>query len=103
MLVVHLKRFSYTRWHRDKLDTPVTFPLSGLDLTQVQLAQQEGPAPVYDCFAVSNHFGGLGGGHYTAYAQQPDDQKWYCFDDSRVDETSMASVSLGVWGLFMRD
>ena len=26
-------------------------------------------APVYDLFAVSNHFGGLGGGHYTAYAQ----------------------------------
>ncbi len=28
-------------------------------------------APVYDLFAVSNHFGGLGGGHYTAYAQLP--------------------------------
>jgi ubiquitin C-terminal hydrolase len=28
-------------------------------------------APLYDLFAVSNHFGGLGGGHYTAYAQLP--------------------------------
>ena len=26
---------------------------------------------MYDLFAVSNHFGGLGGGHYTAYAQLP--------------------------------
>lgn len=24
---------------------------------------------IYDCIAVSNHMGGLGGGHYTAYAK----------------------------------
>jgi len=24
---------------------------------------------LYDLYAVSNHFGGLGGGHYTAYAK----------------------------------
>jgi ubiquitin C-terminal hydrolase len=34
-------------------------------------------------FAVSNHFGGMGGGYYTAYAKQTDDGRWYCFDDSR--------------------
>ena len=28
-------------------------------------------APVYDLYAVSNHFGGVGGGHYTAYACLP--------------------------------
>jgi ubiquitin carboxyl-terminal hydrolase 4/11/15 len=41
---------------------------------------------VYDLFAVANHFGGLGGGHYTAYALNHIDQKWYNFDDSRVSE-----------------
>jgi Ubiquitin carboxyl-terminal hydrolase len=28
-------------------------------------------APVYDLYAVSNHFGGLGGGHYTAFVRLP--------------------------------
>ena len=28
-------------------------------------------APLYDLYAVSNHFGGVGGGHYTAYARLP--------------------------------
>lgn len=32
VLVVHLKRFRYSRWKRDKIDTPVDFPLTGLDL-----------------------------------------------------------------------
>ncbi len=60
VLVVHLKRFSYTRWNRDKIDTKVDFPLTGLDLSEYVLAQQDA-RPLYDCFAVSNHFGGLGG------------------------------------------
>jgi ubiquitin carboxyl-terminal hydrolase 4/11 len=33
-------------------------------------------APVYDLYAVSEHMGGMGGGHYTAVAQNPENQKW---------------------------
>ncbi|EST09018.1 Peptidase C19, ubiquitin-specific peptidase, DUSP domain protein [Kalmanozyma brasiliensis GHG001] len=40
--------------------------------------------PIYDLYAVDNHFGGLGGGHYTAFAKSPSDGKWYEFDDSSV-------------------
>ncbi|PWZ01155.1 UCH-domain-containing protein [Testicularia cyperi] len=40
--------------------------------------------PIYDLYAVDNHFGGLGGGHYTAFAKNPADGKWYEFDDSSV-------------------
>ena len=39
---------------------------------------------IYDCYAVSNHFGNMGFGHYTAFAQNPLDNKWYEFDDSSV-------------------
>ena len=40
--------------------------------------------PVYDLYAVDNHFGGLGGGHYTAFAKNPVNGLWYNFDDSSV-------------------
>ncbi len=42
--------------------------------------------PVYELYAVSNHYGGLGGGHYTAFAKN--DGQWYEFDDSRVSNAS---------------
>mmetsp|Transcript_9915 Transcript_9915/g.23668 ORF Transcript_9915/g.23668 Transcript_9915/m.23668 type:complete len:781 (-) Transcript_9915:317-2659(-) len=94
VLVVHLKRFSYTTRLRDKIAAMVDFPLRGLDLSPHVLREQPIP-PVYDLFAVSNHIGGLGGGHYTAYAKQPGTDRWHCFDDSRVypiDEKQVVSA-----------
>lgn len=39
---------------------------------------------LYDIYAISNHYGGLGGGHYTAYAKNKYDEQWYHFDDQSV-------------------
>ena len=85
ILVIHLKRFHYSAatHRRDKIDTFIDFPLNDLDLRELVTHWNEGEEPVYDCYAVSNHFGGLGGGHYTAYARG-DDGTWSNFDDSRV-------------------
>lgn len=61
------------------------------------------PAPLYDLYAVSNHYGGLGGGHYTAYCQMPDDNKWYSFDDIGVAEMELNGVkSPAAYVLFYR-
>uniref|UniRef100_A0A8C7H2Q0 Ubiquitin carboxyl-terminal hydrolase n=1 Tax=Oncorhynchus kisutch TaxID=8019 RepID=A0A8C7H2Q0_ONCKI len=79
VLVVHLKRFSYSRYMRDKLDSLVDFPLR----YEFLIDPNAGPCR-YDLIAVSNHYGGMGGGHYTAYAKNKDDDKWYNFDDSSV-------------------
>jgi len=89
ILVIHLKRFHFSSvsHRRDKLDTLVQFPLEGLDLSDMVMHWNEGETPIYDCYAVSNHFGGMGGGHYTAYAKG-DDGKWCYFDDSRVTPVS---------------
>jgi len=86
IFAVHLKRFSSNRSFRDKLDNLVEFPLQDFDLTDrvgdKTWIQQErgGEKLVYDLFAVDNHYGGLGGGHYTAYAQNFVDEKWYYYD-----------------------
>ncbi|KAK7896153.1 hypothetical protein WMY93_021478 [Mugilogobius chulae] len=87
VLVVHLKRFSYSRYMRDKLDSLVDFPLKDLDMSEFLINPNAG-ACVYDLIAVSNHYGGMGGGHYTAYAKNKDDEKWYNFDDSSVSPAS---------------
>ncbi|KAL8673311.1 MAG: hypothetical protein Q9168_002273 [Polycauliona sp. 1 TL-2023] len=84
ILVIHLKRFASQGRMRDKLDVTVDFPVEGLDLTHRVASQEDGKSPIYDLFAVDNHYGGLGGGHYTAYAQNFYDKGWYEYNDSAV-------------------
>lgn len=83
ILVVHLKRFSYNRYWRDKLDTVVEFPVRGLNMSEFVCDPSARPY-VYDLIAVSNHYGAMGVGHYTAYAKNKLNGKWYYFDDSNV-------------------
>ncbi|KAI8606549.1 hypothetical protein EDD21DRAFT_298031 [Dissophora ornata] len=68
ILVVHLKRFSHTRAWRDKIDALVDFPIHGLDLSGKALKEEDREENVYDLFGVSNHMGGLGGGHCKLFS-----------------------------------
>ena len=77
ILVMHFKRFSASRGFRDKIDALVDFPVEGLDLTGRVEAPEEGKSLVYDLFAVDNHYGGLGGGHYTAFAKNFITNEWH--------------------------
>jgi ubiquitin carboxyl-terminal hydrolase 4/11/15 len=79
ILVVHLKRFSAHRTFRDKIEAFVDCPLEGLDLSG-KVGLPEDRSLVYDLFAVDNHYGGLGGGHYTASARNFFDGKWYDYN-----------------------
>ncbi|XP_007893450.1 ubiquitin carboxyl-terminal hydrolase 15 isoform X2 [Callorhinchus milii] len=100
VLVVHLKRFSYSRYWRDKLDTLVDFPISALDMSEFLINPNAGPCE-YNLIAVSNHYGGMGGGHYTAFAKNKDDDKWYYFDDTSVSPaTEDQIVSKAAYVLF---
>ncbi|KAH9718878.1 ubiquitin carboxyl-terminal hydrolase 10 [Citrus sinensis] len=91
VLVFHLKRFSYSRYLKNKLDTFVNFPILNLDLSKY-MKSKDGESYVYDLFAISNHYGGLGGGHYTAYAKLIDENRWYHFDDSHVSPVSEGDI-----------
>ncbi|XP_059188746.1 ubiquitin carboxyl-terminal hydrolase 11 isoform X2 [Centropristis striata] len=87
VLIIHLKRFSYTKFTREKLDSIVDFPLRDLDFSGCLLRKSVSsgePPSRYDLIAVSNHYGGLRDGHYTSYACNKDNGQWYYFDDSKV-------------------
>ncbi|PHH71884.1 hypothetical protein CDD82_6287 [Ophiocordyceps australis] len=88
ILVAHLKRFSNSGWRREKLDTFVDFPVENLDLTSRVVQKEDGKDEIYDLIAVDDHYGGLGGGHYTAYAKNFMDGRWYNFNDSSVHAVS---------------
>ena len=85
ILVIHLKRFSAQGRLRDKLDVKVDFPIEGLDLSSRVAVKEDGQSPIYDLFAVDNHYGGLGGGHYTAFAQNFYDKSWYEYNGTSSD------------------
>lgn len=103
LLVVNIKRFQYNRMFRDKLDTLVDFPITGLDLSPYVVGSAPDVPLTYDLYAVSNHFGGLGGGHYTAYAYHEDERAWYNFDDAHVSRVSESELkSSAAYVLFYR-
>ncbi|KAG1746657.1 uncharacterized protein EDB91DRAFT_1048951 [Suillus paluster] len=122
ILAVHLKRFSNSRALRDKIDTFVDFPIEGLDLTALvgerrvgtslaqsgvniqELGIREVEEPlIYDLYAVDEHLGGLGGGHYRAYALNHVTEQWYHFDDSYVSRTDAShAVNSNAYLLFYK-
>ncbi|XP_057636393.1 ubiquitin carboxyl-terminal hydrolase 8 [Chionomys nivalis] len=91
VLLVHLKRFSYDGRWKQKLQTSVDFPLENLDLSQYVIGPKNS-LKKYNLFSVSNHYGGLDGGHYTAYCKNAARQRWFKFDDHEVSDISVSSV-----------
>lgn len=111
ILIIQLKRFEYeegTSYYgqrstiRNKINSLVDFPITGLDLSGIAKGPQETPA-IYDLFAISNHHGGLGGGHYTAYGKNFHNGKWYNFNDAMVSEIGTSQlVTSAAYVLFYR-
>ncbi|KAL0953949.1 hypothetical protein HGRIS_005110 [Hohenbuehelia grisea] len=101
ILLIHLKRFETRGRFSDKIDTFVDYPLKGLDLTNLMPpplppgADKGQSAPIspddprtqsppykYDLYGVTNHYGNLTSGHYTAYIASRGG--WMSCDDSSV-------------------
>ncbi|KAF8108973.1 hypothetical protein N665_0104s0280 [Sinapis alba] len=102
ILVFHLTRFKTNKYFMKKIDTFVDFPINDLDLSKYL---KNGKSYLYELYAVSNHHGGIGVGHYTAYAKLiDDDNKWYHFNDSLVSpvENESEIKSAAAYLLFYR-
>ncbi|KAL1324944.1 hypothetical protein HN51_035045 [Arachis hypogaea] len=101
ILVIHLKRFQYSRYMKNKLETYVDFPVDNLDLS-AYISHRNGKSYQYMLYAISNHYGSMGGGHYTAFVHHGGDQ-WYDFDDSNVHPISKEKIkSSAAYVLFYR-
>ncbi|OCH85882.1 cysteine proteinase [Obba rivulosa] len=107
VLLIHLKRFSAKGPFTDKIETFVDFPLRNLDLTNYMppplppgvsggptVSREDPrcqmPPYKYDLYGVTNHFGTLSGGHYTAFISSRGG--WLYCDDSRVTQADAKDV-----------
>ena len=94
IVLVHFKRFrAGARGRHSKREDAIHTPLEGLDLSQyvssAHASASEASTSTYQLYAVCNHHGTMGGGHYTADCRSagfagPDDDRsrWHTLDDS---------------------
>ncbi|EGR32981.1 ubiquitin carboxyl-terminal hydrolase family protein, putative [Ichthyophthirius multifiliis] len=119
ILIFHLKRFKTSAGTiKSKITKLIDFPLKNLNMTpyviekespyvnyQNQQSQEQNLFQkssftlydqydkenlIYDLYAVTNHYGSLGFGHYTAYAKN--EGFWYRFDDSNVEKINNSII-----------
>ncbi|XP_062202626.1 ubiquitin carboxyl-terminal hydrolase 8-like isoform X2 [Phragmites australis] len=92
ILIIHLKRFSYSRFTKNKLETFVDFPIHDLDLSKYIGNRSQEISHHYRLYAISNHYGSMGGGHYTAYVYHEGKRGWCDFDDRHVGPITEDSI-----------
>ena len=100
VLVLCLKRFSNDG--KRKLSHLVNFPLENLNLEKY-VKGYNAKQYVYDLYAVCNHYGGVQGGHYTAFVKHATGI-WLHFNDTTVSKITDISqiVSPSAYCLFYR-
>ena len=103
LLIICIKRFSGSGSYYSKNGDLIDFPLENLDMEKYICENApDKNFSKYDLFAVSQHYGGTDGGHYTAICKNVDG-KWYNYDDSQVTEASPSQVvSSAAYVLFYR-
>jgi ubiquitin carboxyl-terminal hydrolase 4/11/15 len=100
LMIICLSRFHHSGYGFSKNDELIDFPLE-LDMGKY-ISGPDKDYSKYDLFAVSQHYGGTGGGHYTAICKNYDG-KWYNYNDSSVSLSSPNNVvSSAAYVLFYR-
>ncbi|XP_031626737.1 ubiquitin carboxyl-terminal hydrolase 8 [Contarinia nasturtii] len=99
VLVIHLKRFHAS------LDTANTyykkqnfvhFPINDFRITDYitpSLQKQNRSLDQYNLIAVSNHYGTMNRGHYTAFCRNTNSKVWYKYDDCYVTQIGSNDVN----------
>ena len=90
ILIICLNRFSREGSYYEKNGEFIDFPVNDLDMGKYVSGPDKAYSK-YDLFAVSQHFGGTGGGHYTAVCKNIDGN-WYDYNDSSCSKISANEV-----------
>ena len=89
-LIIHLKRFrkrAFMSYGKNK--SKVSFPLENISMNEIAIDCEDPPS--YFLRAISNHYGDVGGGHYTAYVRH-NHSNWMEKDDSTVSAVNHKQV-----------
>lgn len=92
-LIFHFKRFRKTALSKSqfkKNDTFINFPIYNLSLSDL-IKEKDIKPSYYKLLSVCNHYGSMGGGHYTSFCK---DTKgvWRQFNDSNVETISETDI-----------
>ena len=100
LLIICFKRFIKDSYRCEKNDEDIDFPIENMDMKEYVIGPDKDHS-IYDLFAVSQHYGSTGFGHYTAVCKNGDN--WYSYDDSSCSETSAKSaLTSAAYVLFYR-
>nr|XP_003703489.1 PREDICTED: ubiquitin carboxyl-terminal hydrolase 8-like isoform X1 [Megachile rotundata]XP_012141270.1 PREDICTED: ubiquitin carboxyl-terminal hydrolase 8-like isoform X1 [Megachile rotundata]XP_012141271.1 PREDICTED: ubiquitin carboxyl-terminal hydrolase 8-like isoform X1 [Megachile rotundata]XP_012141272.1 PREDICTED: ubiquitin carboxyl-terminal hydrolase 8-like isoform X1 [Megachile rotundata] len=96
IIVIHLNRFAESGGWLEKRNTGVDFPLTGFNLKPYVVLDSNTIPNIrnysYSLYAMSNHYGTMEGGHYTAFCKNAAQNKWYKYDDQTVTEVTVNHV-----------
>lgn len=99
-LIIHLKRFSSGLYSMVQKDgTNVEYD-DEIDISKFLVGPQKKGVNKYRLYAVSEHMGGMGGGHYVAHALvvnplpkgNTEEGEWYSFNDSSASRSSSSDA-----------
>ncbi|XP_005177144.1 ubiquitin carboxyl-terminal hydrolase 20 [Musca domestica] len=93
VLCIHLKRFRHDLSYSSKISAHVEFPLENFDMNPYVHKDCKSQVALYNLTSVICHHGTVGGGHYTCYARNFCNNRWYEFDDQHVNEVSPDTVA----------
>ena len=96
VLILQLKRFLVDGFRKERLNTEISYP------EELNLKTFKSPKcdtfPKYILNGISHHIGSLTSGHYISECRE--DNRWYCFDDSRAYVIETPSRSSTAYLLF---
>lgn len=87
ILIIVLKRFNN---NNEKINNFIDFPVDELDLNKYCIGYDNNNK--FKLMSISNHIGGLGGGHYYSYVLNSIDKNWYEMNDINITKISVESI-----------